>query len=335
MILAETVTFGGGTLNRLAKVRDDKKAMSKFRTNSTARCLPLWRGKPLVRGNLRDELGLLPFSHSIFKIIKENDAATVFLGCDHIGSPVFATDLSSWSPDGFNHHAGEMFLDSTEQQHPDLTSDHVFIDLRNIMTNLSPNAAETAATAKALLDWHKTHRFCSNCGHESKITSAGWQRTCPACGSHHFPRTDPVVIMLVIHGNSVLLGRSHHWPSKMYSLLAGFIEPGETIEAAARREVSEETGIKIGSVDYLASQPWPFPTSMMIGCKCAALSTDIKIDPSEIDDAMWVNKDELVMVLTGQSTQIKPARKGAIAHFILKNWLSGKLDKIIDHTLSQ
>ena len=326
MKLPETVTFGGGNLNRLAKIRNDKEVISKFRANDTARCLPLWRGKPLLHRNLRDELGLLPFSHSILKTIKDDEETTVFLGCDHIDSPIFSTDLSSWSPDGVVHPTIETIFDTTEQHHPSLTNDYVFVDLRNIMTSLSPTEAEIAATAKALLDWHKTHGFCSKCGHKSQITSAGWQRTCPACGSHHFPRTDPVVIMLVTCEHSVLLGRSHHWPPTMYSLLAGFVEPGETIEVAARREVWEETGIQVGSVNYLANQPWPFPTSMMIACQCVALSTDIKIDPSEIDNAMWVSKDELIMAITGQSSHIKPAREGAIAHFILQNWLAGKLN---------
>jgi NAD+ diphosphatase len=155
---------------------------------------------------------------------------------------------------------------------------------------------------------------------------AGWQRDCPACGGHHFPRTDPVVIMLITHGNDVLLGRSPGWPEGMYSLLAGFIEPGETIEAAVRREVFEEAGIRVGEVGYLASQPWPFPASLMFGCRGAALDRDITIDPKEIENAQWVSKERLARIFANEDPEIRPARNGAIAHFILWNWLADRLD---------
>jgi NAD+ diphosphatase len=155
---------------------------------------------------------------------------------------------------------------------------------------------------------------------------AGWQRTCPACNAAHFPRTDPVVIMLVTHGNSVLMGRSHGWPEGMYSLLAGFVEPGEPIEAAVRREVMEEAGIRVGRVNYLASQPWPYPSSLMFGCSGEALETEITIDPVEIEDARWFTREDILDAFAGRNPAMKPARKGAIAQFILSNWLSDQLD---------
>ncbi len=158
------------------------------------------------------------------------------------------------------------------------------------------------------------------------VAMAGWQRDCPTCGAHHFPRTDPVVIMLITHGNSVLLGRSPGWPEGMYSLLAGFVEPGETIEAAVRREMFEEAGIRVGAVGYLASQPWPFPSSLMFGCRGEALDDEITIDPNEIEDAMWVSREEMMECFAGNNTRIKPARKGAIAHFLIWNWLADRLD---------
>ena len=144
----------------------------------------------------------------------------------------------------------------------------------------------------------------------------------PDLRSQHFPRTDPVVIMLVTHGNSVLLGRSPGWPDGMFSLLAGFVEPGETIEAAARREVDEEVSVKIGDVKYLASQPWPFPASLMVGCHCQALGTEIKIDPVEIEQARWFTREEMADVFSGQVEGIYPARRGSIANYLLKNWLA-------------
>ena len=155
---------------------------------------------------------------------------------------------------------------------------------------------------------------------------AGWQRNCPSCGAQHFPRTDPVVIMLVTHGNRALLGRSPGWPEGMYSCLAGFVEPGETLEAAVRREVLEEAGIRIGTVRYLASQPWPFPASLMIGCAAEALTDTITRDPAELEDAIWITREEALATLSGERPDILPARKGAIAHFLLSNWLADRLD---------
>ena len=155
---------------------------------------------------------------------------------------------------------------------------------------------------------------------------AGWQRTCGSCGAHHFPRTDPVVIMLITRGNNVLMGRSPGWPEGMYSLLAGFVEPGEPIEAAVRREVFEEAGIQVGDVKYLSSQPWAFPSSLMFGCAGEALTDEITIDPHEIEDARWFSREEMVQAFAGEHPLLKPARKGAIAHFLLWNWLADTLD---------
>ena len=160
----------------------------------------------------------------------------------------------------------------------------------------------------------------------SNIEQAGWQRKCPDCGAGHFPRTDPVVIMLITHGNSVLVGRSPGWPEGMFSLLAGFVEPGETLEAGVRREVFEEVGVEVGAVSYLASQPWPFPASLMFGCAGEALTTELNIDPVEIEDAMWVSKEDMMLAFAGDHPNILPARKGAIARFLLENWLADRLD---------
>lgn len=158
------------------------------------------------------------------------------------------------------------------------------------------------------------------------MTQSGWQRNCNNCNASHFPRTDPVVIMLITHGNDMLLGRSPNFPEKMYSLLAGFLEPGETIEAAVRREVLEETNVEVGPVTYLASQPWAFPNSLMIGCHGHATSKQITIDPHEIEDALWISKSEMMDVFAGTNDTLFPARPGSIAHFLIKNWLADRLD---------
>ena len=217
------------------------------------------------------------------------------------------------------------FRDESQNQHPSLPDTQKFIDLRSVMADLSHDDAGDAATAKGIFAWHLNHTFCSNCGAPTVVSQGGWQRLCPACAHMHFPRTDPVVIMLVTHGNDVLLGRSPHWPEGMYSLLAGYMEPGEGIEEAVRREVFEETGVRIGKVGYLSSQPWPFPTSLMIGCVAEALNKDLTLDPVEIEDAKWVNREGVANSFAGNDPALLPSRKGSIAQFLLERWLADRI----------
>lgn len=321
---AETVTFGGAGLDRAAKVRNDPAALAAALAHEDAACVLLWRGKPLVEG---ERLALVPMTHPILARRYGGEIESpVFLGLEPSGAPNFAVDISGWEPQDQDISTLGSFVDPSEQTHPDFPPGYVFAELRRIMFALSPRDAELVATAKAIVNWHGSHRFCAKCGHASEVSHAGWQRGCPACKAQHFPRTDPVVIMLITHGNSVLMGRSHGWPQGMYSCLAGFIEPGETIEAAVRREVFEESGIRVGAVDYLASQPWPFPASLMMGCRGEALTTEIACDPEELDDAIWVTREEMMQVFAGEHPVIRPARKGAIAHFLLHNWLADTLD---------
>ncbi|MDA7426511.1 NAD(+) diphosphatase [Thalassococcus lentus] len=319
---AEAVTFGGSGLDRAAELRGDIPALADAMQSSDSRVIILWRGKPLVQGTEDLVLARLPMTHPI---LAETDEAPVFLGREN-GSHVFAHDISGYEPEGLDQESLDAFLDPTEQSHPTLDDDQRFAELRGIMTRLSARDAELAATAKAIRGWHETHGFCSKCGARSEIHMAGWQRICPACGGHHFPRTDPVVIMLITHGNRCLLGRSPGWPEGMYSCLAGFLEPGETMEAAVRREVYEEAGIRVGQVRYLASQPWPFPASLMIGAHGEALDDEINIDPNEIEDAVWVTREEVADAYAGLREGLLPARKGAIAHFLLQNWLADRLE---------
>lgn len=323
---AESVTFGGSGLDRAAHVRESAEALEKALTDPAAGCILLWREKLLVQGDGRDSLVLLPMDHPILHAgYKGSTERPVFLGLDEAG-PRFAVDISSWAPDDQDVSTVGQFHDPSEQMHPMAPDGSGFSELRRIMTRLSRRDAELAATAKAILGWHATHGFCAKCGVASIHSQAGWQRTCPDCGAHHFPRTDPVVIMLITHGDSVLMGRSPGWPAGMFSLLAGFVEPGETLEAAVRREVMEEAGVPVGAVTYLSSQPWPFPASLMFGCAGEALDTKITIDPVEIEHAMWVSRDEMRLAFAGEHPVLKPARKGAIAHFLLENWLADTLD---------
>ena len=323
---AEQVTFGGSGLDRVAHLRGNPQALAEARTHPDGASILMWRGKPMVCGSDGDRLAFVTMQHPALAA-GHGRAVTepVLLGQDDTG-PLFATDLSGWLPEGLDEAELDRFLDTSLQCYPGFPDDHVFAELRQVMTRLNPRHAELAATAKALISWHEIHPFCARCGAPSDITQAGWQRTCPTCGAHHFPRTDPVVIMLITHGSSVLMGRSPGWPEGMYSLLAGFIEPGETLEAAVRREVWEEAGVKVGEVGYLASQPWPFPASLMFGCWGRAETRDITIDPVEIEDAIWVPRSEMMDAFAGTHPVIKPARKGAIAHFLLQNWLADTLE---------
>lgn len=318
---AEEVTFGGSGLDRAAELRGDIPALAEALQAPGARTVVFWRGKPLIRGAGPFDLVRLPLDHPL---LSEARAAPVLLGRED-GAARFAHDISGWMPEGVDTSQLGGFVDASEQEHPAAPGAR-FAELRRIMTQLSPRDAEMAATGKAIHGWHAVHGFCARCGSPSDVTQAGWQRVCPKCGGHHFPRTDPVVIMLITRGNRVLLGRSPGWPEGMYSCLAGFVEPGESIEAAVRREVFEEAGVRVGAVRYLASQPWAFPASLMLGCQGEALGDEIRIDPVEIEDARWASREDIADAFAGRHPEILPARKGAIAHFLLQNWLADRLD---------
>ncbi|MEO9824673.1 MAG: NAD(+) diphosphatase [Paracoccaceae bacterium] len=315
---AEKVTFGGSGLDRAAHLRADPNKIAELATQGGV--LPIWRGKPLLDAQSRQPV-FLPADHIIFDDAVED---AIFVGIDD-DTPIFARGISKWQPAEDIDQVGA-FSDPSEQLHPALPDTQVFAELRANMIALTPRSAEVLATARAIIEWHRSHRFCAKCGAASKIDQAGWRRVCPSCGTHHFPRTDPVVIMLITRGNSVLMGRSPHWPEGMYSLLAGFVEPGETIEAAVRRETFEESGIRVGDVEYLSSQPWPFPASLMFGCHGQAISDDITIDPLEIEDALWVTRETMLDAVSGNHPTMKPARQGSIARFLIENWLADTLD---------
>ena len=316
MRLAETVTFGGSGLDRAAHLRSDAAKLAGLWPNACV--LALWKGRPLLTEGLA-----IAWRGFDAPLAGKSDTA-IFLGLSD-DTPIFAQDVSAWVPEA-SIAPSSGFFDTQIQRHPDLPQSVGFHELRAVMAQLSPLDAELCATARALMEWHRSHGFCSTCGAISVPTHAGWQRTCTVCTTSHFPRTDPVVIMLITHGNRLLLGRGPTWPEGMYSLLAGFIEPGETIEAAVRREVFEESGIRVGQVSYLSSQPWPFPASLMLGCQGQALSETITLDPAELQDARWVTREELLSAFAGTHPLIKPSRRGAIAQFIMQHWLADTLD---------
>jgi NAD+ diphosphatase len=318
----EHVTFGGSGVDRADALRRDPAALAVLAADPRARVVLSWRGKPLVAGN--EALGLVRLAPD-HPVLADAPGAPIFLGCED-GAAVFARDLSAWTPEVFEESQLGGFFDPSEQRHPALSDDQRFAELRQIMTRLTARDAELAATAKALISWHDRHGFCARCGQPSDLVNAGWQRHCASCGTSHFPRTDPVVIMLITRGNAVLLGRSKGWPDRLYSCLAGFVEPGETVEAAVRREVAEESGIVVGPVRYVASQPWPFPASLMLGCHGVAESAEITVDQTEMDDVRWVSRETVADIFAGTDDTILPARPGAIARHLLRLWLADRLD---------
>lgn len=192
------------------------------------------------------------------------------------------------------------------------------------MQALSPTDLATYGGARSLVDWHARHRFCARCGAPTKAAKGGWQRNCGACEAQHFPRTDPVTIMTVECQGKLLLGRQPRFPPRMYSALAGFVEPGESIEEAVQREIFEEAGVRCRDVRYISSQPWPFPSQLMIGCHAIADDPAIAIDANELEEARWFTREELQAAREagpeGTETLLFP-RPFAIAHHLVTWWL--------------
>jgi len=315
----QTVTFGSSGLERNGLARENDTRLDAFWADPNRETIVLWRGKFLVDTSETALCRLAP-RDGILPSDREN---AIYLGDDN-GKPVWAVSIPDWP--GFDKDSlSTEFFDGSTIPHPK-KSEGGFVELRKVMVLLSRRDAEFAATARALFEYHRTHMFCAYCGGPTKMTKGGWQRACTACGRPHFPRTDPVVIMLITDGDRLLLGRSPQWPEGMYSLLAGFVEPGETMENAVRREAMEEAGIPIGDVRYIGSQPWAFPASLMLGCQGKALATEINLDPNELADAHWVTKEELVEDLADGNHSLRAARKGAIAQHLIRGWVAGHYD---------
>lgn len=293
--------FSGNRLNRLSEKRDDD-SVRRALEEKTARIMLLTpAGRLLMRVN---GAGFEPFFRpDEISGFQGADADLVLLGSDAEG-PVLAapsaTDVENL-PEGFKA-----------------------IDFRSIYVQGLLDAERSGALAQAasMLTWHSTHRFCGRCGAETAIGAGGYKRVCPSCKAEHFPRTDPVVIMLAVTRERCLLGRSPRFAPGMYSSLAGFVEPGETIEDAVRRETLEESGIRLGRVAYHASQPWPFPHSLMIGCYGEALNEDIQPDLDELDDCRWFTRDETRAALEGRhEAGITTPPPAAIAHRLIRDWV--------------
>jgi len=303
---AATLGFAHNDLDRLANRRDDAGFQAEVAAAPAARTLAVLGDGVLVRRGRDGSMDPWFRFEELAALGRAGHRG--FLGVDARG-PAFAVAVDSGPTDIL-------------AANPDLA----LFNLRQVAVDGSVSAADLGALAegKALIAWHATHGFCGRCGTPTRSSASGWRRECPSCGLHHFPRTDPVVIMLATDRDRCLLGRQPRFPARMYSCLAGFLEPGETIEAAVRREVAEEAGIACGAVTYLGSQPWPFPASLMIGCLVEASSTAITIDAEELEDARWFARDEVEAMLAGRH----PAGLAcpvpmAIAHHIVRAWVDG------------
>lgn len=297
--------YHGNPLERLSEHRGDADWFDGHLASEAARFVFFCEGRPLV-----DVAGKpLEILHvrERGQIFSPQQDEIVLLGFEAGGAPVFAAPLQTGAEE-LEAAAG-----------PGLK----LIDIRSLALQdaLAPGHLGILAQASALLHWHATHRHCSRCGAPSVMTQGGYRRDCPSCGGLHFPRTDPVSIMLVTDGDECLMGRPPRLPEGVFSTLAGFIEPGETIEEAVRREVLEEAGIRVGEVRYMASQPWPFPASLMIGCHGTAQSRDIKMDETELEACRWFPREEVLAMLADSHPEgLKVPPPLSIAHWLIRNW---------------
>jgi NAD+ diphosphatase len=310
--------FHGNPLDRASDRRDDAAFLAELSARPDARTLLIARDMPILnKGEPREAF----FPRAAVEALG-GAKLEILLGLEASGAPVFAALMPDEAVGQRADHS-DGFLDRRELVVPG-REDLELIDLRSIALQglLAPAMVAILGEAKAIADWHARHGFCARCGAPSRVAAAGWRRECDVCKAQHFPRTDPVVIMLAVDGDRCLLGRQTRFPRGMYSALAGFVEPGETIEEAVRREIHEEARIECGAVRYIASQPWPFPSSLMIGCLAKARSREILIDGQELEDARWFTRDEVDAMFGKRHPQgITAPHAMAIAHHILRFWL--------------
>ena len=313
--------FSGAPLDRISDQREDLGAIAALRQRPDARAALIARDMPLLPRGAPPRDPLFPLQALAALGGARFEA---LLGVDARGAPVFAAALADNAVEEIAD-LSDGFLDRRTLVVPG-RDDLELVDLRTIAVQglVSAQALAILGQAKAILHWHARHGHCANCGAPTRIAAAGWRRDCDACKAQHFPRTDPVVIMLAVDGEQCLLGRQARFPKGMYSCLAGFLEPGETIEEAVRREIHEEAGIECGEVAYVASQPWPFPSSLMIGCLAQATSRAITIDAKELEDARWFERAEVMAMFEKRHPEgLWAPDPMAIAHHILKYWAEG------------
>jgi NAD+ diphosphatase len=306
------VFFAGFPLDRASARRSDAAYLAAAQVDPGARLLLLQGGKPFVTAPAgpRGPREIAWMAASTARSLAGSQATVLFLGVDDGGAAHFAVEAPA-----DRDLAGDDGL---------LTGLGDFEELRGIGPLLSPGDAALIGAAKSVVDWHARHGFCAVCGTATEPASAGWKRTCPSCGAEHFPRVDPVAIMLPVRGERCLLGRQSRFPKGMYSALAGFVEPGETIAEACAREIAEEVGLTVVASRIVADQPWPFPSQLMIGLIAEVADEAVTLDKEEIEETIWITREEARALIAG------PIEKGgariwspppmAIAHTLLKAW---------------
>ncbi len=299
--LPKVLPFAGSPLDRCENLRRDAGAIRALQQSDRALFLPFWRGELFI---LSDGTPAL-LQGMALEALEISDPGPVFLGIQGKSEqPWFAftlTETASAADDFALNGLGE------------------WTNLRAAAPLLSKEDMAIIGRASALLSWHNRHRYCANCGEQTMPAEGGIKRECEACGTEHFPRTDPVVIMLAVHDDQCLMGRQAGWPQNTYSALAGFVEQGESLEEACAREVGEEAGVQIGTVRYVLSQPWPFPSSLMIGLIAEARSEKITLD-DELEDARWFSRDEVRAMLAGTHERYNAPMPFSAACHLLREW---------------
>lgn len=300
--------FAGNPLDRGDQERRDENWIVAQSRDTKSRFLPLRESDVLLTGGSEAALGWIGV-HDIHRL--RIDSIPLFLG----------------TLDGVSHFALDVSELGDRTANLDKDGCGWFEEARTAATTLGGSEAGILAQARMQVSWHSRHQFCGACGHKTKIVRGGQIRSCPSCNTDHFPRTDPVVIMVVGDGDRCLLGQSRGRLSRLgwYSALAGFVDHAESIEEAVRREVREESGIEVGVVQYHSSQPWPFPSSLMIGCIAEALTTKIRHDEVEMADVRWFHRSDVLLALEGKNSDLTVPQPIAIAHHLIKAWAEGDM----------
>jgi len=294
--------FASPQIDRIAHRRTDAAWLAERLVDEATGFVPVWRGRSLVAWG-QEARAVAWDARQVAACAPR--VPPVLLGQEVSGRVWFALGLEpEWSPG--DHLSGE---------------ENRFVDLRRIALRLSAPDAGLLAYARAMVHWHETHCFCGACGTATRTTEAGWLRTCenPACGRQHFPRTDPAVIMRITQDDRVLLARQASWPERWYSVLAGFVEPGERLQDAVRREVAEEVGLQLHEVRYAGSQPWPFPASLMLGFTARARDATICLDGEELEDARWFTREQIRQGVRDETLRLSP--RSSISRWLLDAWL--------------
>ena len=297
-------TFAGNPLDRASDKRSDAEWIARHFASADSLALALWNGRPMVETAEDGKTQIAYLPTKLAAELSEGPERRLFLGLWK-GTAVFAIDLEGEADPAEGPLAGM----------------GKFEDLRRIALTLPANEAAIVGTAKAMFEWRRRHKHCAVCGQPSEATDGGWKRRCPSCETEHFPRTDPVVIMLPYHGDRCMLGRQEAWPKGMFSALAGFLEPGESIEEACARELAEEAGLRTRKVRYHSTQPWPYPSSLMIGLIAEVEDDEGTPDQTELSEVRWFTRDEARDLLAGKAPGAAAPNPMAIAHQLIKAWV--------------